>query len=292
MLSLRDLQKRFDSALFDATPDAVAPWIRGCHTDGATHTGIDARARLAIYSNNLREGFIKALGLEFPVIARLVGADYFRQLALSFLAKHPSRAGDLHGIGKPFADFLRPQFDNTQYAYLADVAVLEWALSTVTGSGRRAALRSGGVARNSPGSLRATTLSPPPRLRAGESPYPVVRIWAVNQPEATGDEAVDLSSGANTVLLRRAAEGVEMRRIAAAERAGRGLRGGPRATRPMGFHAARSHGPRSRGHCRRFLAATPECCARHAAQACRTGLTRCRLRGKGFTRQTWRTFRH
>jgi hypothetical protein len=49
------------------------------------------------------------------------------------------------------------------------------------------------------------------------SPYPVVRIWAVNQPNATGDEIVDLSSGADFALIRRAAEGVEIRRVPEAE---------------------------------------------------------------------------
>src|SRR6267142_1196042 len=121
MLPLRDLQMRFDDALFDAAPDAAAPWILGCDN------GADSRARLAIYRNNLREGFRKALALEFPVIERLVGEDYFRQLALSFLAEHPSRAGDLHPIGEPFAQFLHSRFEGTPYAYLSDVATLEWA---------------------------------------------------------------------------------------------------------------------------------------------------------------------
>src|SRR6267142_5408469 len=121
MLPLRDLQMRFDDALFDAAPDAAAPWILGCDN------GADSRARLAIYRNNLHEGFRKTLALEFPVIERLVGEDYFRQLALSFLAEHPSRCGDLHPIGEPFARFLLQRFEDTQYAYLPDVATLEWA---------------------------------------------------------------------------------------------------------------------------------------------------------------------
>src|SRR5579864_5012849 len=98
MLPLRDLQKLFDRALFDDAPDAVAPWIQCCETDAAQGVAIDTAARLSIYRNNLHEGFRKTLALEFPVIERLVGEDYFRQLALSFLAEHPSRFGDLHCI--------------------------------------------------------------------------------------------------------------------------------------------------------------------------------------------------
>jgi hypothetical protein len=39
----------------------------------------------------------------------------------------------------------------------------------------------------------------------------------VNQTEATGDEFVDLSSGGDFVIIRRAAQGVEMRRTTAAD---------------------------------------------------------------------------
>src|SRR5438552_18891311 len=81
MSSLRDLQRQFVGALFDELPDT--------------------RAGLEIYRNNLHEGFCKVLALEFPVIQRLVGADYFRQLGRDFLHAHPSRGGDLHAIGAP-----------------------------------------------------------------------------------------------------------------------------------------------------------------------------------------------
>src|SRR5215472_12071206 len=119
MLSLPELQKRFAASLFGEPTAPVAPWIRA--------DGIAAELRLGIYRNNLQEGFAKTLALEFPVVRRLAGEDYFRQLALSFLAHHPSRSGDLHHVGAPFAAFLRGQFAGTAYEYFADVAALEWA---------------------------------------------------------------------------------------------------------------------------------------------------------------------
>jgi hypothetical protein len=216
MLPLRNLQKLFDRAMFD-DPEAVVPWIRGYETDAAQGVAIDAQARLAIYRNNLHEGFRKALALEFPVIERLVGEDYFRQLALSFLAEHPSRSGDLHPIGEPFARFLLKRFEDTQYAYLPDVATLEWAYQQSSVAAEAplfdlAALRD--IPQEGYGQLRFTLH---PACRLVRSPYPVMRIWAVNQPNVDADEVVDLSGGADFILVRRAAEGVEMRRIAAAE---------------------------------------------------------------------------
>ena len=119
MLSLRDLQGCFAAHLFEDEPAAIVPWIRG--------DGIDPTARLRIYRNNLHEGFQKTLALEYPVIGRLVGSEYFRQLALGFLARHPSTSGNLHHVGAPFASFLRQQFADTAYLYLTDVATLEWS---------------------------------------------------------------------------------------------------------------------------------------------------------------------
>ena len=99
MLSLRSLQSSFAAHLFEDEPESIIPWIRS--------DGIDPVARLRIYRNNLHEGFQKTLALEYPVIGRLVGNEYFRQLALAFLACHPSTSGDLHHVGAPFAAFLR-----------------------------------------------------------------------------------------------------------------------------------------------------------------------------------------
>jgi hypothetical protein len=217
MLPLLDLQKRFDAALFDDAQDAVTPWIRHCEGNEVGNSGIDAHARLAIYRNNLREGFRKALASEFPVIERLVGEDYFRQLALSFMAEYPSRAGDLYPIGQPFAQFLRRRFENTQYAYLPDVATLEWAyqqslVAADAPSFDPAVLRD--IPQEACGQLRFTLH---PACALVRSPYPLVRIWAVNQPDSAGGEVIDLSSGPDFVLIRRAAQGVQMRRIAAAD---------------------------------------------------------------------------
>ena len=119
MLPLRELQLRFAAALFDGAVEPIAPHVLA----GA----LGADARLRIYRNNLREGFRKTLALEFPVIERLVGAQYFAQLALELLTEHPSRAGNLHHVGAPLAAFLRRRFAGTEHAYLPDVAELEWA---------------------------------------------------------------------------------------------------------------------------------------------------------------------
>lgn len=209
MLPLRELQLHFAARLFEHGANAVDLYVRA--------DGIDPGARLGIYRNNVLEAFCKTLALEFPVVERLVGSEYFRQLARDFLCHHPSKSGDLHHIGAPFESFLRERFSATQFVYLADVAALEWALQECLVAEETPpldvlALRN--FAAHSYGSLRFA-------LRAGcrlvRSPFPVLHIWEVNQPHRTGDEVVSLEAGADHILVCRGAAGVRFHRLAPSE---------------------------------------------------------------------------
>jgi hypothetical protein len=111
MPSLRDVQLQFAHALFESVS---VPADSAIYDDGT----ISPVARLAIYRNNLQLGFAKTLALEFPVLERLVGQDYFRQTAREFLHEFPSRSGDLHHIGRAFPAFLQRRFEGTEFAYL------------------------------------------------------------------------------------------------------------------------------------------------------------------------------
>ena len=209
MLSLPELQTRFAAALLGDTTAPATTWIQAA--------GIASELRLGIYRNNLQEGFAKTLALEFPVIHRLVGEDYFRQLALSFLAHHPSRCGDLHHIGSPFAAFLRGQFAGTNYEYFADVAALEWAWQECLVAEDDAAL--------DPQALQAVAPYDYPRLKFAlrraahllESAFPIARIWEANQPGHDAADIIDLADGPEFVLVQRVAAGARTTRLSAGE---------------------------------------------------------------------------
>ena len=195
MLSLRELQQQLAARLFESTDEPVTQWIRA--------DGIDPSARLAIYRNNLQAGFINTLALEFPVIRRLVGEDYFRHLSLAFLARHPSRCGDLHHVGGPFPNFVSEQCAATEFAYLADVARLEWACQECLIAEDSEPLDPQtlrGIPADAYGELRFTLR---PACRLLHSVFPVMRIWEVNQPEAAAEEIVDLRSGPDHLVVMR-----------------------------------------------------------------------------------------
>ena len=209
MLSLPELQARFAAALFGDTTPSPTTWIRAA--------GIAPELRLCIYRNNLEAGFAQALALEFPVIQRLVGEEYFRQLALSFLVRYPSRSGDLHHVGAPFPGFLREQFADTSYRYFADVAALEWGLQECLVAEDDEAL--------DPGALQTVPPHAYPGLRFGlrkavrllESAFPIVRIWEANQSASSAAEIIDLGCGPEFVLAHRVTGGARITRLSAGE---------------------------------------------------------------------------
>jgi hypothetical protein len=205
VLALRDLQLRFAEALFDGTDDRVEAQI--------VANGLPVAERVEIYRNNLRAGFIKALAIGFPVVERLVGVDYFRQLALDFLRACPSRAGNLHHIGGPFVPFLRERFASAEYAYLADVAALEWAYEEVFIAPDAEPISLEALRDVEPASYEHLRFDLHPACTLVKSTYPIVRIWRANQPEASGEETIDLRDGGDNVLVLRAPDGIQLHRL-------------------------------------------------------------------------------
>ena len=217
MRPLGELQARLAAAL-RADPGAPtdAELLREIRADG-----LDPAARLDIYRHNLHGNFLKVLALEFPAIQRLGGADWFAQCGLGFLRDHPSRSGDLHGLGAPFAGFLAQRLQGTAHAYFADVAALEWAWQECL------------VAPDAPRQLDVAALAGVdgerivdlrftmhPALRLVRSRWPVFTIWDANRADAGdqghADALLDLDAGGQCVLVRRSGEGAEARTCDAA----------------------------------------------------------------------------
>ena len=205
MPTLRELQQRLAAHLFEAESADIAACVRA--------DGIAPLARLAIYRNNLHQGFIQTLALEFPVICRLVGEDYFHQLGREFLACHPSRSGDLHHVGAPFASFLAARFADTEYRYLPDVAALEWACQECLVAEESAALDPSAlrvVPLESYGTLRFALR---PACRLIDSRFPILRIWEANQPESAATELINLDGTGDFLLVCRTSGRLRLQRL-------------------------------------------------------------------------------
>jgi hypothetical protein len=196
--SLTELQTRFASALRASgkQPDADAAALEAC----IVNDGLAPEARVQVYRNNVRAMFTGALERTYPVLRRRVGAGHFAKLAAEYRCDHPSRSGDLHWIGKRFPEWIGTRMVGTAYAWLADLARLEWACEEVLVSEWLPPAPADSLARLPPGQLAGVRLALQPGLRTVSSNFPVWSVWQANQPGSPGD-TVDPSRGPEHVVL-------------------------------------------------------------------------------------------
>jgi hypothetical protein len=194
MPSLRELQTRVLDALLTASPENAIPLIAG-------YSG-PAASRLGVYRNNVQSNFADALRSSFPVIRRLVGADYFHQTAREFQRLHPSRSGDLLHAGAAFPDYLAG-LHHDDFTYLTDVARLEWLVQEALLSADHAPLDLQKLARIAPAEYDALCFELHPALRLFESRYPVLRIWEANVDGDVEPQTIDLHSGGDRLAVAR-----------------------------------------------------------------------------------------
>ena len=186
MASLRELQQSFAAALRDpAVACAVFP-----------------PANLGVYRNNARVAYREALERKYPVVRRRVGDDYFRQLGLFYRERFPSRSGDLHFYGRDFPAFLDEQHAGSDYAWLSDLARLEWLRVECAIEPELAALDVEALALHSGETLEQLVFGLQPSLRLHTSPFPVFTIWLNNQVENAPPADQSLASECGMVHVR------------------------------------------------------------------------------------------
>jgi hypothetical protein len=195
--SLRELQGAFAAALKD--PGAPCPVLPA--------------GNLAIYRNNSALSFRAALENSYPVLRRRVGDDYFRQLCGQYRVRFPSRSGDLHWSGADFPTFLLDHLHGSEYAWLADLARLEWARERASVSRVESALTADVLASFAPTRLEHLVFTLQPSLSLLASDYPVFTIWEANQLDNA--PPVDQSLGSECGMTRLRIDGIEIRRLPA-----------------------------------------------------------------------------
>ena len=207
--NLERLQLRFAAALREpAEADALVDEVLG--------DGLEPGARLRIYRNNSAASFAGALARTYPVLRKRVGADYFAQLAREYRQQHPSRVGDLHYVGQDFPTWIGARHAGSDFAWLGDLARLEWACeeALVAAQDRPATIE---ALANVPGdALAGLRFRLQPSVRLLHSAYPVWSVWRANQGDDAG-APVDPAVGAEHIVLHCAVQGLLLRKLAPAE---------------------------------------------------------------------------
>jgi len=184
MPTLRETQQAFAAALLGREPHPF-------------------HERLRVYRNNFILSLAQALADVFPVLERLVGPEYFGQLARRYVREHPSRSGNLHDFGREMAAFLTRLPEAEALPYLADVAALEWAWHECFHAAEAPALDVTRLAALSPAALESVRLRLHPAVRLVASRYPILAIWEANQDGAPPERSIALDAGADWLLVAR-----------------------------------------------------------------------------------------
>jgi len=184
-------QTAFRTAVLDPA-SAVPPGL--VNPDGTAAT-----RRFDVYRNNVAVGLTEALETGFPVLRKLVGAEFFRAMAGVFLRRYPPRSPLMMQYGAEMPEFLAGFAPVAHLPYLPDISLVELALRQAYHAADAAPLDPGALAAISEDGLSGLRLRFAPAVTVLSSDYPIHAIWRAN---TGGDRAA--TSGGQSVMISRA----------------------------------------------------------------------------------------
>lgn len=157
------------AALFHATPQGGPP-------------------RLAIYRHAFRARLTAALRENYPVLHQVLGDETFDEVALGFIAAHPSRQPSIRWFGNELPAHLQVLADADQLPHpaLADLARMEWALGTAFDAADAAPLSVEQLLAVAPEAWPELRFSAHPSLRLIALDWAIEPLWRAlsDNPEA------------------------------------------------------------------------------------------------------------
>jgi len=196
MPALRELQHGLGAAIADAAQAAAAAPLFRIAPDRLS-------ARLAVYRGNAYGNWINALAGAYPIVRRIVGAEFFEATARAYARACPSTSGDLNEYGAALPEFLAA-FPHTQdLPYLPDVAAMEWLAHRAYYAADAAPFDPARLAGVPPQRWAALRLALAPACALLASDWPLARLWTVHQDDYRGPIDVDLAAGPDRVLVHR-----------------------------------------------------------------------------------------
>ena len=197
MATLAQIQDIFSTAVFDverSLPSSIKQ----------VGTPANTKVRFDVYRNNVFVALIDMIEARFPVVLRLVGDEFFRGVARSYVKARPPGMQASIQYGATFADFLKTFPPVEDLPYLPDVAALEWACHEARFAKDEPAPAISDAQQRLASAARDVT--PKIRFHAAtrciKSKFPVHAIWETNTHD---DEVKKVSSdlGGQDVLIAR-----------------------------------------------------------------------------------------
>ncbi|MBP0579552.1 putative DNA-binding domain-containing protein [Labrys sp. LIt4] len=189
---LADTQSSFRLAVLD--PAAALP------AGLAAHNGVAPHRRFAVYRDNVALGLAAALESRFPASIAIVGADFFRALAIGFARQHPPRSPLLLDYGDDLPAFTETFEPAREVPYLPDVMRLEIARAQAYHAADAEPAPPSALTALDPARLHEVRVETHPAMRLLRSAFPVATIWQMN----AGGEAREITdwSGEDVLVTR------------------------------------------------------------------------------------------
>jgi|APTNR8051073442_1049403.scaffolds.fasta_scaffold02524_9 hypothetical protein len=209
MPTLPELQASFAEAIRDGDMSAIVGAVVS-DSPGASQ-------RLNIYRHHFVLTLAEALRSTYPVTCRLVGKAFFGQAANGYVREAPPTSPCLFEYGGGFPDHIGSLPETRHLVYLRDVGRLEWAINVSFHAPDVTQLQAPELEGVPKARYLDLGLAFHPSCRLIASPFPIDRIWQVNQVESDDVARVDLREGGVRLLVHRQDEHVGWRKLSRSE---------------------------------------------------------------------------
>jgi hypothetical protein len=163
---------------------------------------------ITVHRNTVVKGLVDALAANYPTVAQLVGAEWFRACAIEYVHANPARSPILALYGETFAEFLSAFPSAGELAYLPDVARLDRMWIEAHTARDEEALMSEELRQLSPAALAAQRMTLHPATRMGWVRHSAASIWVHHRSESLGS-GLTIDDCEEGLLLTRPAGAVE-----------------------------------------------------------------------------------
>lgn len=123
MSNLSDLQEEFQNYILQSDAAIFQQVI--------STEKISADFRLAIYKNAYYSRLVEALSANYPILQIFLGYEEFEKLASSYIKTYPSFYRSIRWFGDQLENFISQHPDYQQFAFLSELAKIEWTMTLV-----------------------------------------------------------------------------------------------------------------------------------------------------------------
>ena len=178
-MNLRDMQRQILAAIRTGTPSVVL------QRDIVNGRGLDPQRCLEIHRQTWLGARMEVLKSAFPVCQQIVGTGCFRRLCKDYALACPSMHPNLHCFPEGFAawleDWIPDQPEFADYAYLPDLARLEWARYRIWEMGSDSGIDFTAFSALNTSQQAKVRFRLDESTSLVESPYPIHEIWQLHQ---------------------------------------------------------------------------------------------------------------